>query len=392
VGDRGIQVSTNPFASIGTSNFVGKRGNLGNFLVYNTAVSAQNPSNIFAVSQDQIADLQRAPGGLTWNYLSSVVNGNTEPVGNELGRMLVNPANGQIVYSFRQVTEEDPAAAKMVIQVSADGGKTWTPIVTGLDTKQFPASSNGSGVNESDYNAFVLDPNNPNHVLVGAQGVWEATYQSDPSKITWTEINNQIVDPNGGGQGVPAQVSAVAVSPGNSNILYAATADSKIWRIDRTTSAGWQLASGGLPVPTGTAENLTLSINIDPKNSNHVLINTNGTFTGAGRVWETFNGGQTWTPIGGKLPAALSVRSLAVDWRFPMPVLYVGTDRWVYRSQNDGKSWHAFGKGLPNVVVNEVFIQPKSNRLTVATFGRGVWQTTIPKDDDGGDEPRRGRR
>src|SRR5260370_10658983 len=274
VGDRGIQVSPNAFDSIGTNNFSGKRGNLGTFLVYNTAVDALNPSNVFAVSQDQLANMQRAPGSLAWNYLA---------VGNELGRMIVNPTNSQIVYSFRQITEKS-GSDKSFIQVSTNGGQTWTPIVNGLDPNQFPQTSNGSGVGETDYNAFTLDPKNPNHVLVGAQGVWEATFQSDLSKITWTEINSQIVDANGGGPGVPAQVCALAVAPSNHNIIYAATDDSKIWRIDRSGTAGWKLASGGLPVPQGMVENLTLSIDINPKNPNYVTINTDGQFRAAGRV------------------------------------------------------------------------------------------------------------
>lgn len=374
VGDRGIQVSPNPFDSIGTSNFTGKRGNLGNFLVYNTAVDAHNPKNIFGVAQDQLADLHRAAGGNTWNYVSNVVDGNTEPVGNELGRMIVDPTNSQVVYSFHQITQEDPATAKTVVQVSTDGGQTWTAIVDGLDTKQFPETSNGSGVSESDYNAFVLDPNNPDHLLLGAQGVWQATFQQDPAKITWTEINNQIVDPDGKGKDVPAQVTAVAVAPGNSNIIYAATSDSKIWRIDLAGGNGWQLASGGLPVPTGTAENLTQSINVDPKNPNHVFINTSGTFRAAGRVWVTSDGGDTWKPIGGNIPATLRVNSLAVDWRFKIPLLFAAADCGVYLSVTGGPFWGVLGRNLPHTMVSDISLLPQSNRITVSTFGRGVWQ------------------
>jgi photosystem II stability/assembly factor-like uncharacterized protein len=380
VGDRGIQVSSNPFDSIGTSNFVGKRGNLGNFLVYNTAVNAQAPRQLFGVAQDQLADLERIPGSLTWNYLANLVNGQPRPVGNELGRILVDPTHGQIVYSFQQIREENPETAMMIIQVSTDGGLTWTPIVTGLDTSQFPASSNGSGVNESDYNAFILDPNNPNHLLVGAQGVWEATFQKNLGNITWTEINNQIVDPDGEGPNMPAQVTAVAVAPSDANILYAATSDSKIWRIDRSGTAGWQLASGGLPLPSDKANNLTLSINIDPKNPNHVFINTEGVFPGAGRVWMTTRGGTSWTPLDATLPATQVVHSLAVDWRFRTPVLYAGLDHGVYQSTSGGLLWSSFGTGLPHTSVNEIALLPQANLLTAATFGRGVWQTsaTIP--------------
>jgi hypothetical protein len=229
-------------------------------------------------------------------------------------------------------------------------------------------------VNESDYNAFVLDPNNSDHLLLGAQGVWQATFQQDPAKITWTEINNQIVDPDGKGKDLPAQVTAVAVAPGNSNIIYAATSDSKIWRIDLASGNGWQLASGGLPTPAATSENLTQSINIDPKNPNHVFINTNGTFSAAGRVWVTRDGGTTWKPIGGNIPATLRVNSLAVDWRFKIPLLFAATDRGVYLSVTGGPFWGVFGKNLPHTMVSDISLLPQSNRITVSTFGRGVWR------------------
>jgi hypothetical protein len=369
VGDRGIQTaSVTDNAGALSAIFTGKRGNLGNFLIYNSAVDPLNPSIIYSVSQDQLADLQRQPNG-AWKYTYFLVGNTPQSIGNELGRMLVDPTNDQVVYSLRD--REDGVTD--IIQMTNNGGATWTPIINGLNLDEFPEDSDAGGANEAVYNAFVLDPNNPNRVLVGAQGIWAGTYDGNPADFTWKEIT-PIVDPTGGSDGGPAQVTALAVAPTNSNILYAATDNGKFWTINLgAMNPAWTEIDSGLPV---SSANVTMSIQVDPTNPQRVFINVGG--VGVHRVFETTTGGTSgWTPADGNLPTNLAVDSLAVDWRFQTPILYAGTDRGVYQSLNGGATWKIFGTGLPNTEADDLELLPQYNLLTASTFGRGVWQTTV---------------
>jgi ligand-binding sensor domain-containing protein len=56
--------------------------------------------------------------------------------------------------------------------------------------------------------------------------------------------------------------------------------------------------------------------------------------------------------------------------------LFIGTDAGVYMSEK-GSAWQKFGK-LPNVRVTEMKINKSINKLRVATYGRGLWECTLP--------------
>src|SRR5207245_5954159 len=84
------------------------------------------------------------------------------------------------------------------------------------------------------------------------------------------------------------------------------------------------------------------------------------------------------TDIHGNLPPTYYTNSLAVDWRYAPPVLYVATARGVYSSGDLGVTWSGFGQGLPNVVVTDLQFLPQFDLLAAATYGRGVFEILIP--------------
>lgn len=57
--------------------------------------------------------------------------------------------------------------------------------------------------------------------------------------------------------------------------------------------------------------------------------------------------------------------------------LYAATWIGVYRSTDGGNSWSQLGKGLPAVVVSDLY--ENGNTLRVSTYGRGVWEINIAR-------------
>ena len=55
--------------------------------------------------------------------------------------------------------------------------------------------------------------------------------------------------------------------------------------------------------------------------------------------------------------------------------LIAGADDGVFVSSDDGATWSQLGGNLPNVVVDQLTIDPNGT-LVAATHGRGIW--TIP--------------
>jgi len=46
-------------------------------------------------------------------------------------------------------------------------------------------------------------------------------------------------------------------------------------------------------------------------------------------------------------------------------------------TKNEGASWAKLGQGLPNVDVKDIEINYTTETLVAATFGRGLWSTSI---------------
>ncbi len=357
VGDRGIHLSTNALSMSPT--FVSKQGNLGNFLIHTLALDPLNPSIIDAVAQDQLSGIQFT-GSTTWNYL---------PAGSEVGRFRINPVNDNLVYTwgFEQ--------SGIFLKRSEDGGQSWQTEMTGLATADFQAEDE-----QLPYNAFALDPDDPAHLVLGGQHVWEAVDQGPSQPLVWNMLSTA---PSPGNQ-----ITAVAVAPGsNGQTIYAGTVGGTLF-VSTNGGSTWSNVS---PQPAIT-EDVTTAIVIDPKNPARLFVNTvsseppgwelsTANPPAGGRIWMTANGGTSWTNIDGDLPAGLGVHALAADFAFRTPALFAGTDRSVFWSRNLGKHWTILKNGLPNVTIDDMEFLPQTAVLAVGTFGRGVWETVIPGGD-----------
>ena len=97
-------------------------------------------------------------------------------------------------------------------------------------------------------------------------------------------------------------------------------------------------------------------------------------------VYESKDGGATWSDISNGLPA-LPAYSLIQNKQVTSEVnLYVGTELGVYFKKGNN-NWEPFNFGLPNVKIGEIEIyyntDSKLSKLKAATFGRGLWETNL---------------
>jgi photosystem II stability/assembly factor-like uncharacterized protein len=174
-------------------------------------------------------------------------------------------------------------------------------------------------------------------------------------------------------------ISALAIAPSNPLWVYAATAENAVG----TASAlhvtkdrkSWTRITR-LALPKGW---FVLRIAVDAANPKRLVIVVQGPTFG-GRVQLSDNAGNDWTDITRNLPGNLVVYAIAVDWRFPDPDVYVGTDRGVYTTKLKSGRWRPVGEGLPNTLVSDLEITP-GGTLTAAAYGRGGFQLHL--------EPRR---
>ena len=208
---------------------------------------------------------------------------------------------------------------------------------------------------------YLMDPQDHQTLYIGYSDVWKSTDQGN----NWSQISNQ---------GSSTDFRNMAISASNTNYIYAAT----LANIYRTTNGGgatqaWADITSNLPVASANITYICVK-NDDP---NHVWVSLGG-YNSYG-VYETTNGGSSWTNVSSGLPA-LPVMCVIQNTQYTGIDLYAATDVGVY-VKHDGGSWSLFSDGLPNAVITELEIyydaNPDNSKIYAATFGRGVWSSDL---------------
>jgi len=218
-----------------------------------------------------------------------------------------------------------------------------------------------AGVTDADFpfiTPFALDPNQTTRLWIGGRVMWRSPFGDE----RWTVASTQL----------PAMVSALAVQPGNSDVVIAGTATGAIARTDRALTAdaatAWQLAS--------PREGFVSSVVFDPSNPATVFATYAG--FGGSHLWMSSDAGVTWSPLDSPTLPDIPVHSLAFDPTRP-DRLYLGTDLGVFASLDRGRSWAVENTGFANAITELVMIGQGVNGLAVYAFthGRGVWRAEL---------------
>jgi hypothetical protein len=131
---------------------------------------------------------------------------------------------------------------------------------------------------------------------------------------------------------------------------------------------------------TGLPNRYIAGVTVDPANPAHAYAIFNGYSRrfipggGVGHVFETVNGGQSWTDISGNLPDIASDALVLSHGK-----LALGTDAGVFTAaegQGGSTRWFRLGSGLPNASVNNLTPGP-DGYIYAATHGRGVWRIRL---------------
>src|SRR5207244_9659302 len=80
--------------------------------------------------------------------------------------------------------------------------------------------------------------------------------------------------------------------------------------------------------------------------------------------------GKTWTNLAEKLPVDVYLHAVREDPK-RKGMLYVGSERGVAFSTDDGATWQPLKLNLPTVAVHDLIV--KNNDLVVGTHGRSIW-------------------
>jgi PKD repeat protein len=234
---------------------------------------------------------------------------------------------------------------------STNGGASFSGITN---------NNTGSFVNPSDYD----DLNNNLYACHGSADNYYVILNAPASGT----LNARSVAAFGGGV-----VRHVAVSQNTSHRVFFGLSNGRIVRVDAansTTPAGTNITGAGMPGGSVSC------IAIQNGNDNHLLATYSN--YGVNSVWETTNGGTTWTSVEGNIP------DMPVRWALFNPAnaqqAIVATELGVWSTDllNGGATvWAPSNNGLANVRTDMLQIRSSDNLVIAATHGRGLFSSDV---------------
>ncbi len=119
----------------------------------------------------------------------------------------------------------------------------------------------------------------------------------------------------------------------------------------------------------------TTAIESDPHQEGKIYAVYNNTSANIGHIKVSENQGDSWTDITNDFPD-IKINDILVS-PYDQNHLFLATDLGIYYSDNSGNSWCPFNNNLPRIYCMDLSISEADSTLRVATFGRGVWKTSL---------------
>jgi hypothetical protein len=259
------------------------------------------------------------------------------------------------------IDQKDPtfqivSYVRNVVALSANGGTSF-PISLIND------GATGLFINKGDYDSNV-----------------KALYMSKSSSeiyrvrnVTTThDLDNVSIDL--GSMGTAFRVSPF---PATATNLYIGTEAGKLFKVLNAHAASPTITEiTGANFPTGSISGITFGAT-----ENQIAVSFFN--YGVTNIWETRNGGSTWTSREGNLP------NMPVRWIEYHPQnfdqLYIATELGVWSTDNVNVAspvWTSTNGGLANVRTDMLRIRKTDGRIMAATFGRGVFTALVPSNLD----------
>ncbi|MEI6884442.1 MAG: PKD domain-containing protein [Bacteroidota bacterium] len=209
---------------------------------------------------------------------------------------------------------------------------------------------------------FILSKSNHRRMFVGYKNIWRANNVLPGAPVNFVKISDNLAGNNG------SDLAVLEHSSADSNVLFAARSDYKLFRSDNCLDANptWTNLT-----PYQPASALITSIATHPSDPNIVYMSVGN------KIYKSVTKGTSWTDISGNLPA-IHINSV-VYYKNSNDGLYLGTDAGVYYSDKFTGGWIPFSEGLPangRITELEIFYDNDSisqDVIKASSYGRGLW-------------------
>jgi photosystem II stability/assembly factor-like uncharacterized protein len=248
----------------------------------------------------------------------------------------------------------------------------------------WPENPSGKGGEEMKYRfqwtaPISGSPHDPKVVYHGAQVIfrtrdggqhWDVISpdltRDDKTKQKWS--GGPITGDNTGVETF-CTVFAIAESPKQKGLIWAGSDDGLV-HVTTDDGRNWKNVTAAMP---NFPEWGTVSL-IEPSafdaSTAYVVVDAHRLDNMKPYLYRTTDLGKTWTRLDGSLAQNVYLHAVREDPK-KRGQLYLGTERGVLFSGDDGQTWRPLQLNMPTVAVHD--LQVKDDNLVVATHGRSLW-------------------
>jgi photosystem II stability/assembly factor-like uncharacterized protein len=226
---------------------------------------------------------------------------------------------------------------------------------------------------------ILVSPHNPKVIYHAANVLfrtedggahWQAISpdltRNDKSKQKWS--GGPITGDNTGVE-VYCTIFAIAESPKQPGLLWAGSDDGLV-HVSVDGGKKWTNVTANIP---NLSEWGTVSC-IEPSpfdaSTAYLVVDAHRLDDGRPFLYKTTDLGRTWKNLAGSLPKDIYLHAVREDPKVK-GLLYLGTERGLAFSRDDGGTWTPLKLNFPTVAVHDLMV--KNDDLVVGTHGRSVW-------------------
>ncbi|PYQ59284.1 MAG: glycosyl hydrolase, partial [Acidobacteria bacterium] len=248
----------------------------------------------------------------------------------------------------------------------------------------WPENPSGHGGEDMRYRfqwtaPIAVSPHDPKVVYYGANVVFRTAdggqswsvispdlTRDDKSKQKWA--GGPITGDNTGVETYDT-VFVIAESPVQKDLIWAGSDDGLI-HVTEDGGKKWRDVTADIPeIPKWGTTGMIEPSHFDARTA-YLVIDAHRLDDFRPYLWKTTDLGRTWKRLDGGLPRDVYLHSVKED-PTKKGLLYLGTERGVAFSRDDGATWHGLKLNLPTVAVHDLVV--KDDKLALGTHGRSMW-------------------
>ena len=281
----------------------------------------------------------------------------------------------------------DPTDPNIVYSESQDGNLNRRDLRTHESRNIRPPAPEGERYRFQWNSPIVISAFDAKTIYYGGNYLFKSTDRGD----SWTRLGNDLTNGqdrdklpimgkvpdkftlsrHDGVQAWPA-ITTVSESPINKDLLWVGTDDGNL-QVTRDGGKTWKNVADRLKgVPKGTYVSRVVA-------SKHNEGTAYATFDGHRSndfnvyAFMTTDFGETWKPISSGITTADgTLHVIREHFRNPK-LLFAGTERALFVSNDQGAHWQKLKLNLPTVPIDDIAIHPRENDLILGTHGRSIW-------------------